>query len=279
MPEPNIVSTIVLIIVTLVLIYSWKIYHDLSRNLVAAKSSGIPYLVVPVYLYNPVWRITQTLCAPYLRMLPHRLTDPWLDLIFTDWTWTLQYGGFKKFGHDTFMTVSPGGNFLISADAAVISQITARGRDFPKPLHAYRPLNIYGTNVITTEGQVWRQHRKITSVPFNEKNNRIVFTETLRYTQAMTNIWIGEKGESSPIHTIAEDALRLSLQVISQVGFGKTLSWPVGASVTEESKRAKDASGHELGYTEALTLLLENFLWVLVFKKSFLSMENHSAQV
>lgn len=272
-------STILLIITTLFLIYSWKIYQELSHNLAAAKSSGIPYIVVPVYLYNPAWRISQTLWTPYLRMLPDRLTNPWLDLILPEWTWTLSYAGFKKFGYDTFLTVSPGGNILISADAAVISQITTRGRDFPKPLQVYQSLNIYGTNVLSTEGQVWRRHRKITSAPFNEKNNRIVFADSLRQTQAMTNFWIGDKDESLPLHTVAEDALRLSLQVISEVGFGKTLSGPVDESATEESRRAKDATGHELSYTSALTLLLENFLWVLVFPKSNLSMEIHSALV
>lgn len=273
------VSTIVLIIATLFLVCILKVYHNFSRNLAAAKSSGIPYIIVPVYLYNPAWIISQKLWAPYLRMLPQRLTDPWLEHNFSEWVWTLQYSGFRKAGYDTFLAVSPGGNILASADAAVISQITARGRDFPKPHQVYQALNIYGTNVLSTEGQIWRQHRKITSAPFNEKNNRMVFAESLRQTQAMTKIWIGEKGESSPIHTVAEDALRLSLQVISLAGFGKSLSWPVDESVTEESMKAEVATGHELSYTSALTLLLENFIWLLVFPKSLLSMKNHSARV
>lgn len=265
------ILTIILIVTSLLFVYGWKSYHDFSRNLALAKSSGIPYIIVPVYLYNPVWMITQTLWAPYLRMLPDRLTDPWLDLIFPDWTWTLQYGGFKKVGHDTFLTVSPGGNMLISADAAVIGQITARSRDFPKPLQMYKVMSIYGTNVLSTEGQVWRQHRKITSAPFTERNNAMVFVESLRQAQAMTNIWIGEREESLPIHTAAEDASRLSLQVICQVGFGKTLSWSEDESVAEEFRTGQDATGHELSFTRALTLLLANFLWILIVPKVLLS--------
>ena len=268
------ISIIISVTTSLVLIYAWKTYQGLSQNLAAAKSSGIPYIIVPVYLYSPAWIILQMIWISCLRMLPDRLTDPWLDLIFPEWTWTLSYAGFKKTGHDTFLTVSPGGNILMSADAAVINQIMTRGRDFPKPLHMYQLMNIYGINVLTTGDQVWRRHRKITSAPFNEKNNRMVFAESLRQTQAMTNSWIGEKEESSSIHTVAEDALRLSLQVISQVGFGKTLSGPADENGTEESRRAKDAAGHELSYTSALILLLENILWVIVSQKSLLSMEN-----
>lgn len=217
--------------------------------------------------------LSQTLWAPYLRMLPNRLIDPWLDLIFPEWTWTLQYGGFKKAGYDTFLTVSPGGNILHSADAAVISQITTRSRDFPKPLQMYKVMSIYGSNVLSTEGQEWRQHRKITSAPFNEKNNAMVFAESLRQAQAMTDIWIGEREESLPIHTVAEDSLRLSLQVISRLGFGKNLSSSEDESVTEESRTGKDATGHELSYTRALISLLENFLWILIFPKVLLSKE------
>lgn len=273
------VPIIALFITTFILLYSWKLYHDLSQNIAAAKSSGIPYIIVPIYLYNPLWMISQKLCEPYLRMLPHCLTRPWLDFIFAEWTWMLQYAGFKKAGHDTFITVSPGGNILMTADAAVISQIIIRGRDFPKPIRMYDALNIYGTNVLSTEGQVWKRHRKITSGPFNEKTNRIVFAESLRQTQALIDFWIGEKGESLPIHTVAEDTLRLSLQVISQVGFGRALSWPVSEGGTEELKKAKDATDHDLSYTAALTLLLENFLLVFVFPMSLMSMEVRSAWV
>ena len=47
-----------------------------------------------------------------------------------------------------------------TADPAVISQITTRRNDFPKPTAIYRSLDIYGKNVVSTEGAIWRQHRK-----------------------------------------------------------------------------------------------------------------------
>jgi hypothetical protein len=256
---------------SVVVLYILKQYLDFTRNLAAAKSSGIPYIIVPVYLYNLTWLISQKLCAPYLRMLPCRLTDPWLDYILEDWTWTHQYAGFQKAGHDTFLTVSPGGNILISADAAVINQITTRGREFPKPLKMYHMMNLYGINVLSTEGQVWRQHRKITSAPFNEKNNHLVFAESLRQGQAMTDIWMSGKEESSPIHTVAKDVLRLSLHVISMAGFGRRLSWLDDESTNEGVMRLEKDGSHELSYINALTLLLENLIWLFVLPRPVLS--------
>ena len=273
------VSTPILVVVTFLLVYFLKVLHDFSRNLAAAKSSGIPYIIVPIYMFNRVWLLSHTLIAPYLRKLPRRLTEPWLELIFPDWTWTHQHAGFRKIGHDTFLTVSPGGNVLATAEAPVISQITARARDFPKLLRVYRVLNIYGPSVLTTEGQVWRQHRKITSALFTETNNRMVFAESLRQAQAMTNIWIGERRESSPIHSVADDALRLSLHIISQVGFGKSLSWPVDKSGKEAPMQVEDATSHELSYTDALTLLLHNLYLLLFLPRFILSRNNRSARV
>lgn len=269
-------SIVILSIFTLLLIYFFKLWHGFFRNLAAAKSSGIPYIIVPVSLLNPVWKLSQKIWEPYLRKLPLRLTDPWLDFIFEDWTLKYQYGGFRKAGHDTFLTVSPGGNILISADAAVINQITTRGRDFPKPSKLYQVLNIYGANVVTTEGQIWRKHRKITSVPFNERNNRLVFAESLRQAQAMTNFWIGDKRESLPIHSVADDAMRLSLHVISRAGFGKSLSWPGDEIAREASTQTVEhAKGHDLSYTSALTLLLHNIFFLLLVPKIVLSKNNH----
>jgi hypothetical protein len=264
------ISTIVSIIAVVFFLRIVQTYRIFTRNLAAAKSSGIPYVIVPIYLYSLTWGVLQKPVAPYLRMLPSCLTDPWLDLIFDDW-WTHQYGTFKKVGHDTFLTVAPGGNILHSVDAMVINQLTSRPRDFPKPLKLYEGLSIYGPNVLTTEGNVWRRHRKITSVPFNEKSNHMVFVESLRQAKAMTDDWIGAKEESPPIYTVAKDTWRLSLYVISLAGFGKRLSGPDGETAEEESTHLEDGKGHQLSYTKALTVLLESIIWLFIFPTATLS--------
>ena len=50
-------------------------------------------------------------------------------------------------------------------------------------------LDVYGRNVVTTEGQEWRLHRKVTSRPFSEKNNQLVHEETVRQTEQMMQAW------------------------------------------------------------------------------------------
>lgn len=60
------------------------------------------------------------------------------------------------------------------SDAAVNWQVVMRRNDFVKKVEDYAALNIYGLNVVSTEGVHWQRHRKITGPPFNEKNSRFV---------------------------------------------------------------------------------------------------------
>jgi hypothetical protein len=39
---------------------------------------------------------------------------------------------------------------------------------FPKPIEIYGVLDLYGHNVVTTENEEWRVHRKITAPTFSE---------------------------------------------------------------------------------------------------------------
>lgn len=210
-----------------------------------------------------------------MRSLPQKWTDPWFDLTL-EWGWERRYEPFKRFGSDTFITVSPERNVLYTADPDVITQITTRRNDFPKALEVYESLKIYGNNVVTSEGQLWRHHRKIVSPPFTEKNNHLVWAETLDQTQAMMNSWLDG---GATIYTIADDAMRLSLHVISRAGFGVHLQWP-GQEKVQQNGHAKGGNnsssaaipaGHELSYTDALGSLLHNVLPLLILPRFLLS--------
>ena len=275
------VSTIALTLLALIALWGLKIYRQFARNLAAAKASGIKYTWVPFFLFNRYYQLACIVIVPIVRCLPESWTQPWFELTLVDWAWARRYEPFKRYGSDTFITVTPEKNVLYTADADVISQITTRRNDFPKPLEIYEPLKIYGNNVVTTEGQLWRHHRKITSPPFSEKNNHLVFAETLSQCQDMVDSWMdGDKESSKTIHTVADDAMRLSLHVISRGGFGVRLQWPGKAKATEnghvkvEKDNTSSASvpeGHTMSYADALGSLLHSVLAVIVTPKLLLS--------
>ena len=89
-----------------------------------------------------------------------------------------------------------------TADADVIAEMVGtRRNDFPKPSHFYRSVNIYGKNVVSSEGALWRQHRRITSPPFTEKNNHLVWVSVYVLSSFLPRIPAHSRtNRPSPLH-------------------------------------------------------------------------------
>lgn len=254
------ISYVSLAVLGLVAAYAALTYRAFMRNLAEAKKSGVPYICMPFYNFNPFWLVTHRLWLPILEKLPSRFTQPWVQYTEPDWMWQKMYKCFKEYDSDMLMIVSPGKNTLYVADPQACSQITTRRNDFPKPIEIYTSVDLFGKNVVSTEGAIWRHHRKITSPPFTEKSNQLVWRESLHQAQMMVEGWM-PKGvkDSGPVWDVASQAMRLSLHVISRAGFGVRLTWP-----HEEGSDQAVPEGHTLTYKDALSLLLENIIVVML---------------
>ncbi len=184
-----------------------------------------------------------------------------------EWIWRLRTEPFRLLGGDTILTESPGHMLVWSASHEVISQIVGRRNDFVKPTAMYRILDIYGRNVVSTEGALWRQHRKIASAPFSEQNNELVWAESVEQTRGMLRHWLGDadRAREGVADDVGEDTMRLTLNIISRAGFGRSLAWP------GRGGRDEVDAGHQMGYKEALETLLHNILWIMLLPKVVLS--------
>ena len=164
--------------------------------------------------------------------------------------------------------VGPGGMVVDIADAEAITQITARRNDFRKPLELYGVLDVFGKNMLTVEGALWRLHRKITQPSFSERNNRVVWAEALHQGQAMVESWLRKgsmgAGLTSAVHTLEGDHMRLSLAVISKAGFGRKILWPFEEEEQFGSGDEGLPAGHDMSYTESMDTLLRNILVILI---------------
>ncbi|KAL9037504.1 MAG: hypothetical protein Q9214_005676, partial [Letrouitia sp. 1 TL-2023] len=253
----------------------------LIRNVALAKESGIPYVVTPWYPLNPVWLIIRPFFLHLLQRPPFR-GSLWVGLLSPDWSWTYQYTFFRELGCDTFIHVTPAVNTLCTAEASAISEIVNRKMDFPKTTQLYGSLNIYGKNIVSSEGQTWRHHRKIVSPSFNEKTHRMVWFESLRLGQDMVKSWMdGRTVSSSTVTSVSGDAMRLTLYVISYAGFGVTLLWPnvdkekqsktgenlEAAFNAEKATETQFHEEHEMSYFQALNSLLKNLVPILLLPK------------
>ncbi|KAL8951093.1 MAG: hypothetical protein Q9222_002897 [Ikaeria aurantiellina] len=276
------IYTILAIPISYILHSCWCLY----RNIQTAKSTGLAYVILPWNSLNIIWLIARPILLPYLIRLPVR-DRLWFRLLNVDWPWQEQYSPFQTLGSDNFFSVSPARNYFHTADAAVIDQITKRRNDFPKPVEVYGSLDLYGKNVVSTEGPLWKHHRKTVSPPFNEKNNRLVWAESLRQAQGMVKGWMGGRAGSSPdLLCVAADCMKLSLHVISCAGFGVNLEWPgtddgqnghlgnghLSPPPAEKGPKEPLFKGdHQMSYTDALSNLLHNMLWILVLPMYLLS--------
>ncbi|KAF4963973.1 hypothetical protein FSARC_8064 [Fusarium sarcochroum] len=182
--------------------------------------------------------------------------------------------------------------FLMACNAEAIRQITSRREHFPKYVETYEILRQFGDNVLATEGATWRMHRKVTSASFNEKNAALVFKDAIQQAQGMVKMWMGSDGEDSGvIHTLDQDTMRLTLNIIAYVGFGLNLLWP-GESLPlgADERMAKYGSldpttGHKLSFVTTVATLLEYILMLLLiprwllrmmpFKKTQLAADSH----
>ncbi|CBY01814.1 hypothetical protein IAQ61_006408 [Plenodomus lingam] len=256
-------------------------YRSLQRNVALAKSSGLPVILSPLNLYNIFWLATYKIWTPLLqKCLPKSMQGLWMDLLHPEWGYISGHAPFAKLGMDVFIVASPTSINVYVADAEAITQITTRRNDFPKPLEMYGSLDLYGKNLVSTEGPDWRMHRKLVAPSFGEKNNELVFTESLHHAQALLSLWAGRDGRGN--QTVADPssaAMNFALYVISSAGFDVRVKWPheEDQSVMEKDTGRKSMSvgsdmpaGHTMNYREALSELLHNFTWTQILSQNWL---------
>lgn len=109
-------------------------------------------------------------------------------------------------------------------------EVTAARARFPKPLHQYKILTFYGSNIVVTEGDEWKRHRKISAPSFSERNNRLVWDETMLIVQELSEVlWAGK--QEVVVDNIVDLTVPMALFIIGVAGFGKRMSWKEDLSV------------------------------------------------
>lgn len=156
--------------------------------------------------------------------------------------------------------IGPFGFYAYISEPKYINEISMRKTDFPKPLEQYKILDIFGTNVLTTEGALWKLHRKITGPPFNERNNALVFQETVHQTRGMMDEWSKYMVNGSVLLEDArKDCMKLALHVICGAGFGQSFSWAETSTITSPD--------HRLSFRDSMSEMLHHLAVPLLFGK------------
>ncbi|PRP81004.1 putative P450 monooxygenase [Planoprotostelium fungivorum] len=224
-------------------------YKSLSRT--------IPTFLEPLLPYSLLYQ---------LKILPTGYTkfgDP-------EFIWKNKYEPYKETGSQVYAVHTPTYSGIFLADPEAIAEVAARRDDFPKPLEQYGILDIYGRSVVTTEGDDWKLHRKIVSPPFSEKNNRLVWNETIKQADMMMNDWDSQakgKGiskmdandkltstDGTEVQVLA-DTMKLALHIITAAAFGIPFKW------TDSSAPWPN---HQLSFYQSLVTLLDRLFSILL---------------
>ena len=118
-------------------------------------------------------------------------------------------------------------------------------------------LEPFGPNVVSTEGDLWRLHQRITVPSLGESVNRLVWSETFRQTESLLASW-----KSVVSCNLKSDIYSLTINIMSCAAFGQQADWSHTGKVIP--------SGHELSLVSAVQGLVMHLPHILLLPRRLL---------
>lgn len=234
----------------------------LLLNIAHARSTALPYVVLPCALLGAPWLLCQPVALPILEAFPTRWTKGWLPLLLFSEGWHHGYQPFEDIGADTFLAVSPGGIILYTCDADVSTQLFRDG-SFGKPAGLMKILNVFGPTMTGTDGPEARLYRRITAPFFNEATLRNVFRQSVQGGKELLLV-LAQTTVDDKLRTLTA---RLSLNLLNRVSLEHQSQSELGKALRFEDQVPL---GHTMSYSQAMHALLDNFQTVYVAPRWFL---------
>lgn len=230
--------------------------QTLATNRAKARATGLPYLIRYVSPMNPIWliygssivRLCQRLgiaSENFTRIYSHGWEANERAQIFVD------YGG-------AFLVVHPAGIQLCVADAKIIYDILTRKSDFRRNMEEMAVLDVYGRNLSTADDAEWQAHRKMTTVTFMEKNNELVWEQSLAQAKGMLKYWTEQAKQ--PIRSIHLDTRNFTLNVLAAAIFNEV--YPFEGHEIEKLNSHKNDKSYQ--YRESLSTILSSIIPIFV---------------
>jgi len=228
-----------------------------QANYAKAKQTGLPILTRYISPTNPLWMvcgstITRTLSALGL------CTTNFRRFYFFGWEANERHQVHVELG-PLFLLVSPGGNWLYVSDAEVIDNVLRHPKAFRRNMEQMSVLNVYGKNLSTTDDEEWQKHRKVTAVTFTEKNNELVWRESLAQSNAMLQYWKEHKGD------LTKDTKVFTLNVLAAALFNKNYPFQGATEVKSESNKSSEPREDAYNYRDSLSVILRFIIPIFVF--------------
>jgi len=183
---------------------------------------------------------------------------------------------YEQCGWNALALISPfprNDSVIWVSDVGVVKQIVNDRVLFPKPLERYQAINVYGRNVVTTEGEEWKRHRRVSQPAFSERNNKLVWNAaTNTMNELFEDVWGIQKTEVR-VDNLLDVTVRVALIILSIAGFGKDMNWKSDSESLSESNskdtdspaasptpdthntQRKSTTKHTISFTQSLVLI------------------------
>jgi cytochrome P450 len=141
------------------------------------------------------------------------------------------------------------------SDPKVIDDIIRHPKHFPRNMEQMAVLNVYGKNLSTTDDEEWQKHRKVTAITFTERNNDLVWRESMAQSKAMLDYWL----QNQPVTTVHMDTKVFTLNVLAAAIFNKNYPFQGVASDPTSSP------DHSNVYRDSLSTILSSIVQIFIF--------------
>lgn len=148
-------ASLLVVGVAIVTIYLSIFIYNLLRNLINARRSGLPYIIVPLDPNHTVWQLFSIPFLPYCeRWLPKAMRDR-ISIITYGWEFREKLRPFKQYaspqGNDeSYMLVTCGGPEFWTCDPQIVTQVLSRTNDFQQSFETVLFVSKRSTSLRTT---------------------------------------------------------------------------------------------------------------------------------
>ncbi|KAK8908431.1 hypothetical protein QC760_002809 [Botrytis cinerea] len=263
--------SLIWILVSILVLWISNVYLSLKRNIAIAKTTGLPYIVSPINgISGFLWTGIHDIVFSILKCLPYSQNWLYPMIMYLEphrgWHYSQEL---RELHGEAFFIISPGQIYLSVSNADTIYQMSVRRNHFQKPTEVYAIIDLYGKNILTTERDEWKRHKKVVAPAFSEKSYAVVWKETMKQAHGMLRHWSGAKNsneDSLEVKDTAPDTAVLGLHVISGAAYGISQGWEgddeeLGDNIVPGFNTTKLEGSHRLMFKEALSTLVDEIIW------------------
>ncbi|TFK73443.1 cytochrome P450 [Pluteus cervinus] len=145
------------------------------------------------------------------------------------YVWNLRHHFYKTWGSENvaFVPWLTGGPTLVTTNLEVTRQVTlgAHKSSWEKSDDTNRALMMFGSNILTADGEQWRKHRRIVGPAFSKDLYQLVWQDVCHIYDEMTEAEGWSQKDTFEVPAVQSFTFKLALLVIGNCGFGFNFEW------------------------------------------------------